>query len=240
LKKLTCNIGDKFGDWIVIDNNSITKNSHTYVKVKCKCNKEQLTCLSDLINKRTFGCRKCGVERRRNIKINIGDKYKHWTVIGGPRIYNECLQYLIQCDCKETRWIQPNELINPNRCFQCQNCAGKERGEIATLKNGKIGKLTIDKYTRLKRNASIRHMDFNVSMEYLWNLFVYQNGTCFITGDNLYDINKSSLDRLDSKKGYIEGNVQWVTKQANLSKHIMTMPELLDFCQKVINNFNKK
>ena len=56
----------------------------------------------------------------------------------------------------------------------------------------------------------------------------------------LDDINKSSLDRIDSNKPYIEGNVQWVTVQANRSKHTLSMQELYEFCQKVLNHANQQ
>lgn len=53
-------------------------------------------------------------------------------------------------------------------------------------------------------------------------------------------IEEASLDRIDSSKGYIEGNVQWVTYQANLSKHVMTMKQLYEFCRKVLNHANQQ
>jgi hypothetical protein len=40
VKKLTCENGDMFGYWTVIDNVPIVKSGHTYVKVRCKCGKE--------------------------------------------------------------------------------------------------------------------------------------------------------------------------------------------------------
>ena len=39
MKKLNCKLGDTFGSWTVIDDNTFVRNSHTYVKVQCKCGK---------------------------------------------------------------------------------------------------------------------------------------------------------------------------------------------------------
>ena len=61
-----------------------------------------------------------------------------------------------------------------------------------------------------------------------------------ITGDDIPNIRKASLDRIDSSIGYVEGNVQWVSKQANLSKHVMSMSELYEFCRKVLNHANQQ
>ena len=85
-----------------------------------------------------------------------------------------------------------------------------------------------------------RENNIPLTKEYLNNLFESQNGLCAITGDSLEDINKASLDRINSNKPYIEGNVQWVTVQANKSKHILSMQELYEFCHKVLNHANQQ
>lgn len=240
MRKLQCKINDVFGYWKVIDNTPITKSGHTYVLVECKCGKQELKNLGDLIHGRTTGCRSCKA-RERSPKINIGDKYKKWTVINGPRITkHHNIEWEVQCACGSTRWIQGNELINPNFCFQCTKCAQKERGCKEKIKNGKIGDLDANQFGKIKRRATNKHFDFDLDIPYLWDLFLQQNKTCAITGDNIPDISKASLDRINSNIGYVKGNVQWVTKQANLSKHVMSMYELYEFCRKVLDHANQQ
>ena len=240
MKKSTCKLGDQFGDWSIIDETTFTKGGHTYVKAQCKCGKIEDKCLSDLRNGRSKSCRSCAAQSRSR-QIKIGDKYKHWTVINGPQTTeHQCVVWECQCDCGNTRWIQGNELTNPNKCFQCAKCAAKDRGAIQAERNGKVGELTLTRYTKLQRSAETRNISFNVSMEYLWNLFEYQNHTCAITGDYISSITEASLDRIDSNGNYEEGNVQWVTYQANVSKHTMNMNELYEFCKKVLNHANQQ
>ena len=240
MRKLTCEIGEKFGYWKVIDNTPVIKSGHTYILVRCKCGKEELKCLSDLRNGRTTGCRSCKA-RERSRKINIGDKFKHWTVIEGPRTTkHQTIEWLVQCDCGSTRWIQGNELMDSNRCFQCQKCAQKERGEKDKVNNGKVGDLDANKFGKIRKRAESSNIPFSLTIEYLWNLFQEQNQVCAITGEYIPSIKEASLDKIDSSKGYIEGNVQWVTQQANLSKHIMTMEQLYEFCRKVLNHANQQ
>ena len=239
-KKLTCEIGDKFGYWEVVDNTPEVRNTHVYIKVRCKCGEESMKCLTDLRNGRSCGCKKCRAQDR-SLKIQIGDKYKKWTVIDGPK-YDSTnhLMYLAQCECGNTRWFSPNELTNPNKCFECVECAAKTRGALLAKDNGSCGNLKLTRYNKLKRSAEKRDYTFEVSIEYLWNLFQKQKQICAITGDYISSIEEASLDRIDSSKGYIEGNVQWVTQQANLSKHIMTMEQLYEFCRKVLNHANQQ
>lgn len=238
MKKLNCKLGDTFGSWTVIDNNTFVKGGHTYVKVQCKCGKIEDKCLSDLVNGRTKSCRSCAA-RSRGALIKIGDKYKSWTVIGGPELFNGThMKYEVQCECGNIKWVQACELIDPNRNFKCAKCAAKERGAAQAERNGKVGELTLTRFTKLQRSAERRNIEFSVSLEYLSNLYESQNHICAITGRCINSINEASLDRIDSSKGYIEGNVQWVTSQANISKHIMTMEELYQFCRDVLNYAN--
>jgi hypothetical protein len=147
----------------------------------------------------------------------------------------------VQCDiCKETtKWVQGNELMNPNKGFKCQKCASIDRIDNITLANGRVGELTLTQYTRIQRSAEKRNIEFDISLEDLWNLFESQKQICAITGDYIKTIKNASLDRIDSSLGYIKDNVQWVTFQANVSKHVMSMSELYEFCNKVLNYANQ-
>lgn len=239
-KKTECAQGTKFGYWTVISPESFMKKDHAYVTCRCKCGKEQDICLSDLKNGRSLGCRSCRAADRR-VKINIGEKYQHWTVIGGPKTDERReIKWECQCDCGNIRWIGGNELKNPNKHIQCQECSLKESKEKILLKNGKTGELALTRFNKIKRNAEVRNIPFDVSIQFLGNLFEKQNHICAITGDVISSIDEASLDRIDSSKGYTEDNVQWVTIQANLSKHTMTMEELKLFCKKVLNHANQQ
>lgn len=148
--------------------------------------------------------------------------------------------YRVRCDCGKETLMLPIYILDPNKYFQCKECSCKEAMHNTKLKNGMCGELTLTEHTRLRRSAEKRGYAFEVSIKYLWDLFIKQNRVCAITGDIIENFEEASLDRIDSAKGYIEGNVQWVTRQANLSKHIMTMEELYEFCKKVLNHANQQ
>ena len=97
--------------------------------------------------------------------------------------------------------------------------------------------------TALKNSAKRRGIDFSISYELLWDIFLKQDKKCaysnieiFFSRSNLEHINgdyTASLDRIDNSLGYIEGNVQWVHKRINIMKGNMTHQEFLDFCEAV-------
>jgi hypothetical protein len=52
-----------------------------------------------------------------------------------------------------------------------------------------------------------------------------------VTGDF-----SASLDRIDSSKGYVKGNVQWTHKTVNIMKQAMSDEELIDWCKVIVKN----
>ena len=238
MRKLMYNIGDKYGHWTIVGTAEV-RNKQTYVKVQCDCGIISEVSLTCLLRGKTTQCKKCSARSRLN-RIEIGTHIKHWTVLEGPIYQNHTAYYKVRCDCGKELLKLPIEILNPNGDFQCASCAQKENKIESMIANGMVGDLALTQYTRLKKSAERRNYEFSVSIKYLWDLFQEQKQICAITGDYIPNIKEASLDRIDSSKGYIEGNVQWVTQQANLSKHIMTMKQLYEFCRKVLNHANQQ
>jgi hypothetical protein len=232
MRSLLLNNGETFGYWKVIDNTLKPHRGKLRVKVRCKCGEEVIRYSCDLIAGRTKGCKKCRA-RERTPKIKIGGKYKEWTVLEQTVNKSRNIVYLCECSCGNRGYQSASDLLNPDRCFSCIKCSKRQEKQCYKTFN-------VAKYNKYERSAKTRNIEFAVSIEYLWNQFKKQKQICAITGDYLPDINKASLDRIDSKKGYVEGNVQWVTIQANKSKHILSMEELYDFCKKVLNHANQQ
>lgn len=238
---LKVNNGDIFGMFQVIDDNPIIKDGHSYVKVKCLyCQTELIKAISDLKRRNATACKNC-MGLRKTIPINIGDVYGHWTVISGPnkKVHKNNVAYKCRCSCGNESFISSWDLRS-RRSTCCNKCKGTKSGELLTYQNGRVGDLCANQFGKIRKSAEIRGLDFNVSISYLWNLFINQNKRCAITGDEISSIKQASLDRINSEYGYIEGNVQWVTKQANLSKHLMSMEQLYEFCRKVLNHANQQ
>ena len=90
-----------------------------------------------------------------------------------------------------------------------------------------------------------REIKIDIDIKYAWGLFLEQDRKCAITGiviDFGTTVRKNdqtaSLDRIDSSKGYIEGNVQWVHKVVNRMKWDMEQEDFINWC-KVISENNR-
>jgi len=105
-----------------------------------------------------------------------------------------------------------------------------------------------DDYSKFKyhfRNIKKRNKDINLIIEDLSNQWDKQNGICPFSGVKLEissyskikknPIYSASLDRIDNTKGYIKGNIRWVSRAINWMKNDMTdyqVNELIDILVK--------
>lgn len=90
--------------------------------------------------------------------------------------------------------------------------------------------------------------EFNITREYVWDIFIKQNKTCNLSGLPIF-FEKSfstkmgqqtaSIDRIDSNKGYIDGNIQIVHKHINVMKTDFSQKEFIYYCS-LVANFPKK
>lgn len=102
------------------------------------------------------------------------------------------------------------------------------------------GNLSLTKFNQLKHGAEKRNIQFSVSIEELWEMFLQQHGYCKLTGLPIYFKYKhdsASLDRIDSSKGYSLNNVQWVHKDVNkFIKNKLNELDMIMYCQLIVNN----
>jgi hypothetical protein len=109
------------------------------------------------------------------------------------------------------------------------------------------GELSGSRMYWLMSQAEHRGFSFSVSKEYLWGLFKSQNGACALSGVPLIIGQGSirqgvtaSLDRIDSSKGYVEGNVQWVHKDVNKIKWGFDQDYFLSMCDRISAHSRKR
>lgn len=89
-----------------------------------------------------------------------------------------------------------------------------------------------------ERNQTAREkVPVTISIEYAWNLFLEQNRKCALSGQDIFIGDKqygtASIDRIDSSRGYEEGNIQWVHKDINFMKRTYSMDYFIEMCKMV-------
>jgi hypothetical protein len=96
------------------------------------------------------------------------------------------------------------------------------------------------------KKARGRKHETDLDLPFLVELWDRQNGRCALSGrllelppttqaweDRKRDPWKPSLDRIDSSKGYLKGNVRFVTVIANSAKQVWDDETVVEFCREV-------
>lgn len=160
-------------------------------------------------------------------------------VNGVNRIFWQC-----QCDCGQTAEYREDYITNN----KAQSCGCKHprnnKGNQHSLWRGK-GQLNGQYISMIRCSAKKRDIEYNVTTEYLWDIFQKQDGKCALSGMPINfesyrnkqagAIQTASLDRIDSSKGYIVGNLQWIHKDINLMKNHFHQQYFIEICKKIVD-----
>jgi len=148
-----------------------------------------------------------------------------------------------ECDCGETCTKSTLSLTNRSN-IKIKNSCGCENKKSARWK-----KLDISSkhFSRIKSGAKNRKLDFDLTPEFLHELYQKQKKKSAISGRKLVmpeyvgkgtglsqcvSDNKdliASLDRIDSKKGYIKTNVWWISRRENSCKMDLSIDDMQQF-----------
>lgn len=237
-------INKKFGKWKVIKRVK-NRNERPYFLCKCECGTEKEVDGASLRYSRSIRCLNC----RDNFRKPMGSKYHlvnkifgNLKVISGPNrkdYKNLYYTWNCQCKCGNTLKVLTRELINGNR-IDCGKC------KYSKVFQGKLGcyeELRSKYLQRIISGAKARNLKFNLNKKYLWNLYIKQNKKCALSGISINFENyatkekaTASLDRIDSSKGYVKGNVQWVHKHVNKMKQDFSDAYFIQMCKKIAKN----
>jgi hypothetical protein len=185
-----------------------------------------------------------GIPSNRKLDLR-GQKFGLLTVIEevGKTKHGNTLWKCI-CSCNNI-----NERITSASCLRRKDsisCGCSTHRPASKNQNWKgYGEISAHIFNRIERNAKARKIEFNLSIEYIWNLFLKQERKCKYSSVILHFgiRNKkisptASLDRIDSKQGYIAGNVHWIHKDINYMKLDYTEEEFLNWNKIIYENLN--
>lgn len=166
--------------------------------------------------------------------------------IGGVKIIEELDvrdgRLFVKCLCLQCEKIFEAKFHNVYKgnykscgCQRFQKCNKNPRWKG-------FGLISASYFFSLKKGAKNRNLEFSITIEEIWNLFKKQNGKCALSGLDIrfphsrrdYEAT-ASLDRINSKIGYIKDNIQWVHKDVNYAKQSMDNFEFLDLVKKIYN-----
>ena len=196
-------------------------NCVTRVDAICYCGTHFRAFPASIFQKVTKSCG-CLLKHGNVFHINKkkGKRYGKLTVLN--RTQSNPLAYDCLCDCGNIVSKRLNKLLKSCGC----------------LKNPAYEEISGNYWYTVRHGAKTRNLQFDITMEQCWNMFLQQDRKCAISGLILQFARKkehsktqtASLDRIDSSKGYTLDNVQWIHKDINKMKMTLTDEKLIKLC----------
>jgi hypothetical protein len=225
--------GQRFGNLTVISSDKKT-GSQVACECLCDCGNIKLIKTRNLVLGLTFSCG-CGSADL------TGFKFGKFTVLGKEKsAKNRALQWKCQCKCGSIRLMTSTHIKRhpPEKCSECyrstQHANWTGYGEISGTY-----------WRNVQIAAKFRKIEFSITIESAWELFLKQNRKCALTGEPLIfarqisgkvqpNMQTASLDRIDSEGAYFDDNIQWVHRDINKMKFDFPESKFIEWCRKVV------
>ncbi len=207
-------IGQKFGEWTVLELIGKNKYYEKFYKCVCDCGNTSNVRASLLKIGKSKRCRSCKyrLHGQKLIKlISFGEKIGNWTVLGRSNINKyQQVHYDCLCECGKVSSISSSSLRR-KRSFSCRGCINKK---IFTT-HGKNDHYLYRTWTSIKQRC------YNLNNE----KYKYYGGRGINICDRwlnnfdnfINDIGErpigTSLDRIDNDGNYEPTNCKWVDKK---------------------------
>lgn len=141
--------------------------------------------------------------------------------------------WLCKCDCGNTKETITSSLVR-GKTFTC-GCS--HFGENSNQWKG-YKCISGTFWINLKHSAKRRKIKVKITKKYAYQILEKQKFLCSLSGVPIQihtknEENTASLDRINSSKGYVEGNVQWVHKKINRMKMDMSDEEFRGWCSRI-------
>jgi hypothetical protein len=231
--------GNVYGKLTVIkriEKPSTIKSSNAWWLCKCKCGKETSANGNDLRRGKILSC---GCTHCADLS---GMKFSRLTVIEKviSEIKSKEFLWKCRCDCGNIIIVKTSSLTRTNESRQSCGCI---RGEKLTMPHGVAARNSV--YSRYRLRAKKKGLDFRLSKEFFLTLAL-QN--CFYCGCKPGQIEKhkrgdfvyNTIDRIDSKFGYVQDNVVSCCWKCNRSKMEDSEQEFYKWVAKIFENLKRK
>lgn len=240
--KLVDLTGERRGKLVVIERVENSKKGSARWKCECDCGTIRIVRTGNLESGNT---KSCGCARGDSLAKDItGMKKNKLTALKCIGVGSGSRRWLFKCDCgNETECTIGNFTTGAVKSCGClQKLQGAENPRYKGKEHisGAIWK-------QIKNGASKRNLNFELTIDYVLELYKLQNFKCALSGEDVYIGSRmlkfettASLDRIDSSKGYVKGNVQWVHKDYNMSKWNFTQERYEEMCCNVAKMVAKR
>lgn len=221
----------------------IYKINRSFIDCKCECGKIRPVPLTEVLKKKwkIYRCQPCSLAFLNT--VNIKDK-KRGMLTAKEYIHRigKSGKWKCKCKCGNICFLTANAFLKK----KIKNC-GCKKPKISFTKGNAFkgyGEISSSLFKSYKRGAKNRNLEFNITIEEIWELFLKQNRMCalskqYLTFGNNPQTNSASLDRIDNNKGYTKDNIQWIHKHIQQMKWAFDQDYFIQTCKDIARYNNR-
>lgn len=163
-------------------------------------------------------------------QFSVGQMFGQWKITDDKIVLQKEAKIKCVCTGCNTQHIISVCTVLSGKSKSCYPCSAKKKfGKNNPFWRG-VGEIPAMKYrtavTPEERKA-------------LAETWEECGGKCALTGWNISIIeNTASPDRIDSSKGYVKDNIQWVHKNVNISKNMFDQDHFITMCHAIASRFD--
>jgi hypothetical protein len=230
-------LGLSFSKWTVVEYAGRGPNREHRWLCRCECGRERVVSGKRLRNGKSTACQSCAVKRGKTGQDMVGFVFGRWTVLRfSHRGDDRRIFWICRCECGREQPIAGSELRYGNT-YGCRMCKSLRQQRKAWK----------GIWNAIRSNANERGLEFKITPKLAFAILEGQGYRCALTGLPI-DIAKSgrghkmggttaSLDRIDSLRGYVPGNIQWLHKDVNKMKWDLSQARFIEICRMVAREY---
>lgn len=149
--------------------------------------------------------------------------------------------------CKSCKRTLPSEMFekgeNAKGIYFRSDCKTCNQEKRVTTKNQTPYSYLNKLFTQLKSSRRNSGIEWDIEIEYINSIWDKQEGKCALSGINMTwhrgggkTDYACSIDRKDSDKGYVVGNIQLVCKTVNFMKSTLNDAQLYWWCKNIVEH----
>lgn len=134
-----------------------------------------------------------------------------------------------------------------NQKFHNKACGTKYRAKTVYKHRYSVNFVSNSPRNYINALLSHKHRRDNLDIDYMMELYETQGGKCALSGRTMtYQRGNGkvptniSIDRIDSSKGYVKGNVQLVCCLVNILKNEWDQEDFINFCRDIVKKADKE